>query len=186
MAHRCIGFVVVFFILKDPIFNFRKFNSRSSHWYIILFSSSFQYLKRKLIPRLNLNNRRGERNLTDFDEVLGHIQVTLIYVHTLLCVCVWGEKERKYFKNACNFFCIYSKCVCVLFLLSEWNEIKTRYKHIWCVFFDWKLSMGALFEGKVDFNSLHLLRIFLLGYTQLQVQKECEKMYNVFLFLLEN
>lgn len=35
---------------------------------------SFQYLKRKLIPRLNLNNRRGERNLTDFDEVLGHIQ----------------------------------------------------------------------------------------------------------------
>lgn len=101
---------------------------------LILFSSSFQYLKRKLIPRLNLNNRRGERNLTDFDEVLGHIQVNLIYVHTLLCVCVWGEKEREYFKNACNFFCIYSKCVCVLFLLSEWNEIKTRYKHIWCVF----------------------------------------------------
>lgn len=51
-------------------------------------------------------------------------------------------------------------------------------------FFDWKLSMGALFEGKVDFNSLHLLRIFLLGYTQLQVQKECEKMYNVFLFFV--
>lgn len=127
-------FCCCFFILKDPIFNFRKFNSRSSHWYIILFSSSFKYLKRKLIPRLNLNNRRGERNLTYFDEVLGHIQVNLIYVHTLLCVCVWGEKEREYFKNACNFFCIYSKCVCVLFLLSEWNEIKTRYKHIWCVF----------------------------------------------------
>lgn len=126
--------LLFFFILKDPIFNFRKFNSRSSHWYIILFSSSFKYLKRKLIPRLNLKNRRGERNLTHFDEVLGHIQVNLIYVHTLLCVCVWGEKEKEYFKNACNFSCIYSKCVCVLFLLSEWNEIKTRYKHIWCVF----------------------------------------------------
>lgn len=38
---------------------------------------SFQYLKRKVMPRLDLNYRRGNRNLTDFDEVLDLIKVPI-------------------------------------------------------------------------------------------------------------
>nr|XP_022287022.1 uncharacterized protein LOC111099849 isoform X1 [Crassostrea virginica]XP_022287023.1 uncharacterized protein LOC111099849 isoform X1 [Crassostrea virginica]XP_022287024.1 uncharacterized protein LOC111099849 isoform X1 [Crassostrea virginica]XP_022287436.1 uncharacterized protein LOC111100117 isoform X1 [Crassostrea virginica]XP_022287437.1 uncharacterized protein LOC111100117 isoform X1 [Crassostrea virginica]XP_022287438.1 uncharacterized protein LOC111100117 isoform X1 [Crassostrea virg len=39
---------------------------------------SYEYLKRKIIPKLNLNNRRGPEKLTDFDVVLHTIQNEMI------------------------------------------------------------------------------------------------------------
>lgn len=58
------------------------------------------------MPRLDLNYRRGNRNLTDFDEVLDLIKVNSMYTH--IRACVW--REREYInKNACIM------CLCVIF-----------------------------------------------------------------------